>query len=133
MDGSSPAGTTGHRVLLVDDDDDFRAVLRRILVRAGHHVTEARDGLEALARLRLQPAGLLITDLIMPKKEGVETILEVRRTYPETKIIAISGGGRGRGSDHLVIASEVGAHAVLEKPFTFAEILGAIDGVMRAG
>ncbi len=70
-DGSSPARATGHRVLLVDDDDDFRAMLRRILDRAGHHVTEARDGIEALDRLRLQPAGLLITDLIMPRKDGV--------------------------------------------------------------
>ena len=133
MDSSSAVRPAGHRILLVDDDDDFRSVLRRILVRAGHQVTEARDGLDALARLRLQPVDLLITDLIMPKKDGLETILEVRRDHPETKIIAISGGGRGRAFDGLIIASGIGAHRVLEKPFTISEILGAIEDVVRVG
>ena len=86
------------RILVVDDEEGIRTLLRNILVREGHHVTTAADGVEALQVVDTQPVDLVITDLIMPEKEGVETISELRKRFPAVKIIAMSGGGMGGGS-----------------------------------
>jgi CheY-like chemotaxis protein len=115
------------RILVIDDDEQMRALLRDILERAGYEVTEAQHGLEGLKLFRARPADLVVTDLIMPEKEGVETILELRAEYPEVPIIAVSGGGRNGPRDYLEIAARLGARRTVAKPFTRQEILVAVQ------
>src|SRR4030095_5251414 len=92
------------RILLVDDDEQFRSMLSQSLKRAGYEVTEARNGSEGIDLYRDHPSDLIITDLIMPEKEGLETIREYRKSYPDAKIIAISGGSRNSSIDYLKMA-----------------------------
>jgi CheY-like chemotaxis protein len=118
-------------ILLVDDDEQFRTMLSESLSQAGYEVNEARDGREGIQSYRDHPCDLIITDLIMPEKEGLETIEEFRRNYPEAKIIAISGGSRHGPFDYLKMAKALGARQVLAKPFTRQEILEAVTQVME--
>jgi CheY-like chemotaxis protein len=119
------------RIILVDDDDQLRTVLALVLERAGHTVTAVPDGARGLAAYRAAPADLVVTDLVMPEKEGIETIVELRAEFPDVRVIAISGGGRHLGTDYLQLASRLGAKRMLSKPFTNQEILTAIDDVLR--
>jgi CheY-like chemotaxis protein len=120
------------RVLIIDDDEQVRALLHEILDRAGYEVTEAANGLEGLNLYRAGPVDLVITDLLMPEKEGVETIVELRREFPDARIIAMSGGGRNAGRDYLSIAAQLGAGATMAKPFSRQEVLNAIRDVLAA-
>jgi len=81
------------RILLIDDDAPVRRTLRKMLERQGYEVEEAPDGKAGLTLYQENPADLIITDLIMPEMEGIETIMELRRRFPDVKIIAMSGGG----------------------------------------
>jgi CheY-like chemotaxis protein len=119
-------------ILVVDDDDEFRSMLVESLSQAGYAVTEARDGREGLHMYRNHPRDLIITDLIMPEKEGLETIEEFRRDYPGIRIIAISGGSRHGPFDYLKMARALGARQVLAKPFSRQEILDAITQVLES-
>jgi len=119
-------------ILLIDDDDEFRSMLLESLGQANYEVTEARDGREGLQSYCDHPCDLIITDLIMPEKEGLETIAELRRMYPEVKIIAISGGGRHGPFDYLKMAGLFGARYVLAKPFSRQEVLEAITQVLES-
>ena len=119
-------------ILLVDDDEQFRNMLSETLRRSGYEVREARDGAEGLRSYSEQATDLIITDLIMPEKEGLEIIQEFRRNDPEVKIIAISGGSRYGPSDYLKIAKTFGARQVLAKPFSRQEILEAVGRVLEA-
>ncbi len=114
------------RILLIDDEETFRVTLAKILQREQHQVTTAANGVEAMKQVMSSEFDLVITDLVMPEKEGLETILEIRKILPELKIIAMSGGGRGSAYDYLKIASKMGADRTLAKPFTKAEIILAI-------
>ena len=80
-------------VLVIEDDDHLRGLLRAVLERAGHTVEDAPNGAAGLKRFYSHPADVVVTDIIMPEKEGLETIIELKRDHPEVKIIAISGGG----------------------------------------
>jgi PAS domain S-box-containing protein len=108
--GSAPA--TGV-ILVVDDDAAVRTLFRKILARAGYRVMEAADGAQALAAVRKGGVDLVITDLVMPEKEGIETIVEIRKSHPQVKIAAVSGAFGGR---YLEIAAMLGAEAALAKP-----------------
>jgi CheY-like chemotaxis protein len=119
-------------ILLVDDDEQFRNMLSETLRDAGYEVLEARDGAEGLKSYHEHGTDLIITDLIMPEKEGLETIQEFRRIDPEIKIIAMSGGGRHGPYDYLKIAKSFGARQVLAKPFSRQEILNAVEQVLEA-
>lgn len=118
------------RILLVDDDNPFRTMLRLTLVKMGHGVMEACDGREAIALLRAEPPELVITDIVMPEKEGMETIVEMRRMQPGLKIIAMSGGGRVNAKNYLYIAKSLGADCVLEKPFPNEELVRTLDSLL---
>lgn len=119
------------RILVIDDDPEVRQMLRKMLERAGYDVAEATDGKMAMKHYLAQPADLIITDLIMPEKDGIETITDFRRNSPAVKIIAISGGGRYTASDnYLYIAKRLGAHHVLEKPFNHKELLKVIQQLL---
>ena len=120
------------RVLVIDDDEQVRALLYEILERAGFEVVEASNGVEGLKLYRNHPTDLVITDLIMPEKEGVETIMELRSQFPNARIIAISGGQRAGGRDYLPIAARLGARRTVAKPFSRQEILEAVRETLSA-
>ncbi|MDP6787514.1 MAG: response regulator [Rhodospirillales bacterium] len=115
------------RILVIDDEELVRFTLRKYLVSAGHSVVEAKDGLEGLALQKSDPCDLVITDIIMPEKEGLETILALRQDDPDLPIIAISGGGRDGYTDYLEVARPFGANRSLAKPFTQDDLLGAVE------
>ena len=102
-----------------------------ILEVAGYSVFEADNGNTGIALFRSNPVDLVIVDLFMPEKEGIETIIELRKDYPELKIIAISGGIPGCGPEQfLTIARNLGADAALNKPFTMEELLSVVRGLL---
>ena len=115
------------RILLIDDDDAVRTVMRLTLARFGHTVTEARNGREGLTRFREGGADLLITDIVMPEADGLEVLMELAKHRPAVRIIAISGGGRQDASDHLHVAKLLGAAKVLAKPFSPEALLAAVN------
>lgn len=117
-------------VLVADDEELARFTIREILEVEGHTVVEAKNGVEAIALYKKQPADVIITDIIMPEKEGIEMIIELKRDYPGVKIIAISGGGRTRNLDFLDLAKRYGANIILAKPFSEDELLGALAEVL---
>ena len=119
-------------ILLVDDDEQLRTMLGEVLRRAGYEVRLASDGAEAIKLYRSHPTDLIITDLVMPEKEGLEMIRELRRDRPEVRIIAMSGGGRSGKANCLKVAKALGAQQVLDKPFSHQEILEAIREVLAA-
>jgi CheY-like chemotaxis protein len=118
------------RILLIDDDKALREVLRLSLEHLGHSVMEAQDGDEGLALFSQHSADIVLTDLIMPGKEGLETIQELRRVYPTIKIIAMSGGGRVAAQDYLKVAAEFGAVRILAKPFAITALAEAITATL---
>lgn len=119
------------RILVVDDDISIRALLREILEEEGHLVEEAGDGKQGVLCYRAQPADLVITDILMPEKDGVELIMDLQESYPEVKIIAMSGGGRGLDAQFsLRIAKDFGAVQQLEKPFTQKQVLATVRRVL---
>lgn len=118
------------QILLIDDDDLFRSMLRATLEQLGHSVTEAEDGNKGVMRYAQSPFDLVITDLIMPEKEGVETIMELKKKWPGVKIIAMSGGGRAAAEGYLAIAKKLGAIAALEKPFSTDKLTSAITSLL---
>lgn len=115
------------RILIIDDDAGLRRILGQILARAGYAVAEAVDGCEGLKSFRKEPVDLVVCDLIMPDKEGLETISVLRKEFPAVKIIAISGGARVTGYDFLPAASGLGANVALAKPFTREQILETVE------
>ena len=120
------------RILIIDDDDQLRHMLCQALEQAGYETVEARDGEEGLARYRAAPTDLIITDILMPGKEGLETIMELRREVPGVKIIAISGGGQTGNMTFLEVARYLGAQRALQKPFELRELLDAIREVLES-
>jgi CheY-like chemotaxis protein len=118
------------RILLVDDDDSFRKMLRKTLVKMGFEVAEAHNGSEALKVFGQNSPDLVLTDIVMPEKEGLETINALRRIQAGVKIIAMSGGGRGNAMDYLNVAKMLGADRVLSKPFSNDEIATALDELL---
>ena len=120
------------RILIADDEQDFRFLMQRALALAGHEVRVAKDGIEAMTSLHAAPADVAVVDLFMPVKDGIETILDIRRRYPDLKIIAITGSIPKTGVSVLVMAQKLGAHLTLAKPFTVEELLAAVSLVWPA-
>ncbi|MFA6289205.1 MAG: response regulator [Opitutaceae bacterium] len=121
------------RILLIDDDDAFRTMLRLTLVHFGHTVIEARNGAEGLALFPDANADLVITDIVMPETEGLEVLMELRKHRPPVKVIAISGGFRNRHEGYLRAAKLMGASKVLVKPFSNGDLLAAVNKLTAAG
>lgn len=120
------------RVLLIDDEQMVRKIVRKMLERSGHEVTEAENGRLGLDQLKTGTFDLVITDIIMPEMEGVETLMTVREQYPSVKVIAMSGGGRTGNIDFLSAAEKLGASAILHKPFTLGSLTTAIETTFGA-
>jgi CheY-like chemotaxis protein len=129
-----------YHVLVIDDDVDVRDAIKRVLERAGYSVRTCADALAALSELNRQPAHVVITDIIMPKLNGVEAIRSILDGFPDVKIIAISGGGNfGLPSykpnaitttAYLAAAERAGAHLLLTKPFESTQLVGAVVTVL---
>lgn len=118
-------------ILLIDDFDAYRAMLRDFLEESGHTVVEAGDGQEGLNRYSSETFDLVITDIIMPKKEGAETIIELRRMDAGARIIAISGGGKMvLAHTCLQIARSLNVKEVLEKPFPMEHLTACIAAML---
>ena len=117
-------------ILVVDDEPGIRELLCLMLEAAGHNVVAAEDGIQAPKVLAAQPIQVVITDLLMPERDGLEFIAEIRKKFPSVKIIAMSGGGHIARDSYLRIAKNFGAHVLLEKPFSQSGVLGAIESVM---
>lgn len=114
------------KVLIIDDDPLARYTLSKMLTGDGYDVVMAVDGESGFAAVVDENPAVVITDLIMPNKEGIETILRIRRERPDIRIIAISGGGRYGNADLLPLAQSVGADAVVAKPFEAGELLSPL-------
>jgi DNA-binding response OmpR family regulator len=121
------------KILVIDDDEQMRVLLRQVMEWAGHEVVEAADGREGTRLQRQHRADLVITDLIMPEQEGLETITALRRDYPGLKIIAISGGGRIGPEAYLPAARELGADRVFSKPFDVQELAETVRELLSHG
>jgi DNA-binding response OmpR family regulator len=114
-------------VLVVDDDPQIREIFRRVLESSGHEVTQAQDGLEGVRMFRQKPADLVITDIYMPEREGLETIRELKRDFPGVRIIAITGADVFMGADHVLgMAKVFGAICVMKKPIDIATLLDVV-------
>ena len=113
-------------IILVDDDADQRLALKMALELAGYPVREAAHGAEALALQREHTASVLITDIFMPEADGFETIAAFRREFPQTRIIAVSGGGQRAKRDYLEAASLMGVDAAFHKPFEIERLLATL-------
>ena len=124
-------------ILIVDDEEDIRDALTMVLEGAGYDVMVASNGNEAVKLQREQPVDLIITDIIMPEKDGVSTIKELRQKFPGIRIIAISGGGGVQPLEYvpdaitttayLAAAKEAGADRVFTKPFERKDMIKAVD------
>ncbi len=120
------------RVLIIDDESNVRSMLRRMLHQAGHQVSEASNGAEGIKLYEQDQPDLIITDILMPEKEGIETIIALHRANPDLPIIAISGGGRLGGTDFLCSAQLLGARHTLSKPFRGDQLLSAVSESLSA-
>jgi DNA-binding response OmpR family regulator len=119
------------KVLIIDDDAAMRRMMSRVLTDARHQVIEASDGLDGVRKFRAEAPEIIVTDIVMPEQEGIQTIREIRADGSAVVIIAISGGGGGGdGSLYLTIAEELGADAVLQKPFRLAELVAVVDRML---
>ncbi len=114
------------RILIIDDDIQIREMLSQMLEKEGFEVAYAENGIKAERIYRKTSVDLVITDIIMPDKEGLETIVELRRDFPHIKIIAISGGGRIGPEPYLKIAKSMGAMFTFVKPIDRKELVDAI-------
>jgi CheY-like chemotaxis protein len=121
----------GKRLLIVDDDADMRLSLKLALEMAGYTAELAADGREALAIQQQRPADVLITDIFMPESDGFEVIDAVRRRFPQTRIVVISGGAKLAKREYLLDAALMDVDAILPKPFDVEALLQTLDSSQR--
>lgn len=119
------------KILLIDDDEQIRSALKLVLISSGYEVIEASNGSGVESIYQHHQPDLIITDLLMPEKEGLEVIMELRRINDQVKIIAMSGGGQWGLHSTLVAAEKLGAQQILTKPFTRERFLQAVRSVIE--
>ena len=117
-------------ILVIDDEPRMLRVMREILELDDHNVIEATSGDQGIAEIVAQPIDLVITDIIMPEKEGIETLGEIKQDYPDLPIIAISGGSLTGAGSYLATAAALGACATLEKPFHSSELRAVVNAAL---
>ena len=113
-------------ILVIDDDTQMRRMMNRVLSQAGHTVHEAANGRLGIDSFRTHHPSVVVTDILMPEQEGIETIRQMREIAPKLPILAISGGGRGVPLDYLRMAQRLGATEVLAKPFEAEELVEVV-------
>ena len=117
------------RILVIDNEQLARFAIRKMLLSAGHQVVEAENGVVATDLCKVEAFDLVITDILMPEKEGIATIHELKREFPNAKIIAVSGGGF-TGKDYLPMAKDLGADYTFPKPFRIEELIQALNELL---
>ncbi len=122
------------RIIIIDDNDGHRRMLKTVLEESGYETSEAEDGEIGCRLYRQQPSDLVITDIFMPKKEGIQTISDLTKEFPNVKIIAMSGGGAEiqiEAQDYLDLAKDIGAQVVMKKPIVIKELLKNIEELLQ--
>lgn len=120
------------RLLIADDDDVVRQPVSTLARRLGFEPVEVADGVEAIAVFEKQPCGLALIDMMMPNKDGIETIMELKRRWPSTRVIAMSGGSRFiLRAEALDWGMGLGADAALFKPFTVVDLQDTLMTQLR--
>ncbi len=119
------------RILIIDDEPQIRSMLTLMLEREGYEVVEAPDGVEGIKVYRQNPADLIITDLIMPNKDGIGMIIDLKKEFPDVKIIAMSGGGLNKPDGYLKGAKKLGAACTLTKPIDREKMLEAVRDILK--
>mgnify|MGYP000043960410 CR=1 FL=1 len=118
------------RILVIDDDDLTRATIRDMLETSGYEVDEAENGSDGVLKQQDRPFDLIVTDVLMPDKDGIETIIDLKRGYPNLRIIAISGGGTTGNLVFLEMSTRFGADKMLAKPFSNLQLLDAVESLL---
>jgi DNA-binding NtrC family response regulator len=119
------------QILVIDDEPQIRSLLKIMLEREGFDVITASDGKEGMKLFSKATVDLVITDIVMPEKEGTEIIRELRKGYPDIPVIAISGGGRNSSESYLKVAKLLGAVAILEKPVDKETLVTAVKNALK--
>ena len=119
------------RILIIDDEPQIRSMLKLMLEREGYEVIEAPDGVEGIKVYRQNPADLILTDLIMPNKDGIGMIIDLKKEFPDVNIIAMSGGGLNKPEGYLKGAKKLGAACTLTKPIDREEMLRAVKEILK--
>lgn len=119
------------KIIVIDDEPYILLMIKKMLENEGYDVELANNGKEGLEQIRRDPPDLVITDIVMPEKEGLEMIREVRSRFPEMKIIAISGGGRLDSGEYLEPARHFGAARILRKPFQKKDMVAAVSELLN--
>ena len=119
------------RILIIDDEPQIRSMLKLMLEREDYEVVEAPDGVEGIKVYRQNPADLIITDLIMPNKDGIGMIIDLKKEFPDVNIIAMSGGGLNKPDGYLKGAKKLGAACTLTKPIDREEMLKAVKDILK--
>jgi len=117
-------------ILIIDDEVQARETLRELFEYEGYEVTEAPDGMEGMKIFREKPTDLVITDIVMPDKDGIETIMELKNEFPGVRIIAISGGGRIGPEHYLEMAGQLGAMRTFLKPVDLEKLSEAVREIL---
>ena len=118
------------RILVIDDEPLARYTIREALENSGHHVAEAENGREGLQLFALQPFDVIVTDILMPEMDGVQTIQELRLLSRVAKVVAITGGGTLRSEGRLDLATKTGADRVLTKPVSDEDLISCVDACL---
>ena len=118
------------KILIIDDEPHILLMLKKMLERVGYEIEIATSGVEGIKLFKESGSDLVITDIIMPEKEGLETIREMRRIKSDLKIIAMSGGGKVSADNYLQIARIFGAAKSIAKPFTQKEMVSAVQSLL---
>jgi len=119
------------RILFVDDDKSMRYLHSQMLEGESYDVHVACDGQEALDYLKIAPVDLVITDILMPEIDGFELMMEIRKSHPKIKVVAISGGGRLGPNEYLKLANQLGATFTLQKPYKKEELISMIHKILN--
>jgi CheY-like chemotaxis protein len=118
------------RILIIDDEPTLRDLFKTLLETQGHKVAVAEHGRAAIAMLGQQPFDLVLTDVLMPEQDGLETIVQIRTRWPKLRVLAMTGGGHLDANFYLRVAKSLGATSLLQKPFSADELLHAIRGLL---
>ena len=120
------------KVLVIDDDSALRRIVNRVLTKAAHEVIEAENGVEGIRKFKSENPEIVIMDIVMPHQDGIQTIQEIRDVVGDKiGVIAISGGGVGAGALYLSIARELGADAIVQKPFRPDDLVSTVEKVLN--
>jgi len=118
------------RILVIDDEPGIRNLLKEMLEISGYEVLLAANGSEGIAQFKTFQPDLIITDMVMPEKNGIEAIMELKKISPGSKIIAISGGGHIAAEKYLMLASALNVESTISKPFEPDQILAAVQSAL---